>query len=164
LVTDYFGVNIHITHPLLTHAAFLSSLVRLEAAGAEMLILLDGYGGPIGNDLAEQARPTTLFADWGPGYDSQRYEHDWMRLLICFSPWTHPMIRRRVFTPGMLTGTWVGRLFVGLFSKEYYRRIHSSCVKIPQEQLDNILTPQPLADASPPHVRIYPRAMQFHLR
>jgi hypothetical protein len=75
-VTDYFGVNIPITHPLLTHAAFLSCLVRLEAAGAETLILLDGYGVPIADDLVEQTRPTTMFADWGPGCDSERYEHD----------------------------------------------------------------------------------------
>ncbi|KAF8520995.1 hypothetical protein JB92DRAFT_2828040 [Gautieria morchelliformis] len=89
---DYFGFTLPFTHSLLVPTVFLNCAVRLEAAGAEMAMLLpQGYGSP-----------TTMFADWGQGCGSEQYEHDWIRLLTCYIPWMPPMIRRRVFTPGML--------------------------------------------------------------
>ena len=111
LITDYFGLNIAITHPLLTPAALLICAVRLEAAGTEGSDHLD-----ISN---EHRRPTTQLAEWGPGRGSEQYEHDWMRLLTCYTPCHQPIIRRRVFTPGMLTGSWIGRVFVRCYFLEY---------------------------------------------
>ncbi|KAF8494023.1 hypothetical protein JB92DRAFT_2835036 [Gautieria morchelliformis] len=139
----YFGLTVAITHPLLTPAALLSCVVRLEAAGAEMAILLS----PTDDELAERTRPTTGFADWVPGCGSEQYEHDWIRLLTCYIPSPQPMIRPRAFTPGMLNGTWVGRCF------------------IPLEQFDYLLAPHPLLGAaSSPLLHVYPRPMQFHIR
>ncbi|KAF8531164.1 hypothetical protein JB92DRAFT_2853830 [Gautieria morchelliformis] len=84
---DYFSLTIAIAHPLLTPAALLSCAVRLEAAGADMPILLrEGYGSPTDDELAERTRLTTIFADWGQGCGSEPYEHDWIR----YSPWTQP--------------------------------------------------------------------------
>jgi hypothetical protein len=110
-ITDYFGVNPPITHPLLTPAALLICVVRLEAVEATSFTLPEGYHGPIDEEIDQQAMPTTKFVEWGPGRGDD-FEHDWHRLTTCYSPWGQPTIRRRVFTPGMLAGTWVGRLFV----------------------------------------------------
>ncbi|KAF8495008.1 hypothetical protein JB92DRAFT_2994785 [Gautieria morchelliformis] len=97
---DYFGFTLPVTHPLLVPTVFLNCAVRLEAARAEMAMLLpQGYGSP-----------TTMFADWGQGCGSEQYEHDWIRLLTCYIPWMPPMIRRRVFTPGMLKGDSAGTI------------------------------------------------------
>ena len=101
-VKDFFGHNIPITSPLLTPAALLICAVRLEA----------GSPDPNSPNMDEHHLPATQFEEWGPGRGSEQYEHDWMRLITCYSPWNQPMIRRRVFTPGMMTGTWVGRFFV----------------------------------------------------
>ena len=110
-IKDYFGLNIPITHPLLTPAALLICAVRLEAARTETPVVLD--------TLDDHLRPTTQLAGWGPGHGSEQYEHDWMRLITCYSAWNHPMIRRRVFTPGMLTGAWIGRIFVRCYFMKY---------------------------------------------
>lgn len=113
---DYFGVNRIITPPLLAQAVFLICSVRLEAAAVAMLRqahLLVGYEGPTIEELQAETRLTTEFADWSESH-ARDHEHDWSRLLTCYDPWTQPMTRRRVFTPGMLAGTWVGRLFVSV--------------------------------------------------
>ncbi|KAF8491394.1 hypothetical protein JB92DRAFT_3100517 [Gautieria morchelliformis] len=146
---DYFGLDILITPPLLTPAALLSCVVRLEAEGAEEHIVVpDGYDGLTGDDLVAQTQKTTNFAEWGQKGGSKQHEHDWTRLLTCYSPWTQPMIRRCVFTPGMVSGTWVGRMF-----------------EIPRDQYDGLLSPDHFAAApTPPLVVVHPRPMQFQLR
>ena len=106
---DHFGKTFPITTPLLTGAALLICAVRLEAAAAEPPFLLPE---PTSESLDSHRLPTTRFAEWGPGLDSEQYEHDWIRLIACYSTWTQPMIRHRVFTPGMVAGTWTGRFFV----------------------------------------------------
>ncbi|KAF8495009.1 hypothetical protein JB92DRAFT_3230351 [Gautieria morchelliformis] len=137
---DYFGVTLPVTHPVLAPAVFLSCAVRLEAAGAEMARRLpEGHG-----------TPTTMFADWGQGCGSEQYDHDWSCLLTCYIPWMPviSVIIPRVFTPGMLTGTWVGR-----------------CFEVPEEQFDDLLAPQPSEDdPMPPEPDVYPTLMQFLLR
>jgi hypothetical protein len=161
---DYFGLDIPITPPLLTPAALLSCVVRLEAEGAEdPLVLPDGYDGPAGDDLVEQTQQTTKFAEWGQDGGSEQHEHDWTRLLTCYNPWTQPMIRRCVFTPGMVSGTWVGRMFVCLFSAYTVVALTSVFVKeIPRDRYDALLAPAHFA--TPPLVNVYPRPMQFHVR
>ena len=72
---------------------------------------LAGYDGATSDELRER-RPITMFLDWEQGCGYEQFEHDWNRLLTCYDPWSLPMTRRHVFTPGMLTGFWVGRLFV----------------------------------------------------
>ncbi|KAF8495005.1 hypothetical protein JB92DRAFT_3126695 [Gautieria morchelliformis] len=137
---DYFGVTLPVTHPLLAPAVFLSCAVRLEPAGAEMAMLLPEGPGSL----------TTMFADWGQGCGSEQYDHDWSRLLTCYIPWVPviSVIIPRVFTPGMLTGTWVGRGF-----------------EVPEEQFNDLLAPQPSEDAPRhPQLHAYPIPMQFHLR
>ena len=109
-ITDCFGLNIPITHPLLTPAALLICAVRLEAARTETPDVLDNSD--------EHVWPTTQLAEWGPGRGSEEYEHDWMRLITCYIPCHRPIIRRRVFTPGMLTGSWIGRIFVRYYYLE----------------------------------------------
>jgi hypothetical protein len=150
-IKDHFGINIPITNPLLTPAALLICAVRFEAVGTD-------------TPLATHRRPTTPFAEWGPGRGSEQYEHDWMRILTCYSPWDQPMIRRRVFTPGMITGAWVGRVFV--------RCCRLECVlvpltfvffkEIPREQFDFILNPLTPYHSSP-LIQVYSRPMQFYL-
>ena len=110
LIKDYFGLKIPITPPLLTPAALLICAVRLEVAGTETLDLLDTPD--------QHHQPMTQLAEWGPGRGSEQYEHDWMRLITCYSAWYQPLIRRRVFTPGMLTGNWIGRVFVRCYYLE----------------------------------------------
>ncbi|KAF8494037.1 hypothetical protein JB92DRAFT_2997379 [Gautieria morchelliformis] len=132
---QHFGLYLSITPPLLTPAALLSCAVRLETEYAET-----------GDDLAEQKQPTTKFAEWGQDGGSERHEHDWTRLLTCYSPWTQPVTRRGcVFTPGMVTGTWVGRMF-----------------EIPRDEYDALLAPDHFAAApTPPLLCVYPKPMQF---
>ena len=110
-------------------------------------------------------RPTTQFAEWGPDRDSEQYEHDWLRLITCYSPWDQPMIRRRVFTPGMVTGNWVGRLFVRRYYPVYHRPNDLLIKEVPRTQFDAILNPdQFTAAAISPLIHVYPIPMQFYIR
>jgi hypothetical protein len=107
----------------------------------------------------------TPFAEWGPGRGSEQYEHDWMRLLTCYSPWDQPMIRCRVFTPGMITGAWVGRVFVRCCRLEYVLLPLTFVFfkEIPHEQFDSILDTFTLHDSSP-IIEVYSLPIEFYLR
>ena len=165
-VKDYFGLNVPITHPLLTPAALLICAVRLEAARADTPSPIPALAGHESNNdqASDEQTPRTPFADWNTGC-SKQYEHDWMRLITCYSPWTQPMIRRNVFTPGMMTGTWVGRMFVRSSSLEFVIVLVTlACMKeIPLGQFYSVL--DPFSDAAEsPQLNVYPKPMRFHLR
>ena len=163
-IKNYFGINPPITHPLLTPAVFLICVVRLEAAGAVSPIRLPvDFHGPTIEEVAEKTRPTTRFAEWREGHASD-YEHDWNRLITCYSPWTQPMVRRRVFTPGMLAGTWIGRLFVNdpVLSVASFALTKSYLKEIPETQFDALWAPHPRrATIAPQLLDVYPKPMQF---
>ena len=153
---DHFGITFPITNPLLSHAALFICAVRLEAAATEPPFL-----GP-NNEGLDGYRPTTLFAEWGPDLGSEQYEHDWIRLITCYNPWTQPMVRRRVFTPGMVTGTWTGRLFVSRLGCIFPRIYTFPFKEIPRAQFARILSPQSTEDS--PLVHVYHQPMRFYLR
>ena len=166
-IKKYFGINPPITHPLLTPAVFLICAVRLEAAGAVSPIHLPvGFQGPTIEEVAEQTRPTTQFADWEKGHTSG-YDHDWNRLITCYSPWTQPMVRWCVYTPGMLAGTWTGRLFVNhsVLTVASFALTKSYLKEIPQTQFDALLAPHNRrATIAPQLLNVYPKPMQFTVR
>ena len=153
-VKDFFGHIIPITSPLLTPAALLICALRLEA----------GTPDPTDVDMEEHHLPTTQFAEWGPDRGSEQYPHDWMRLITYYSPWNQGMIRRRVFTPGMMTGTWVGCLFVSHNCLEYFilELTFVFIKQIPREQFDSILYPHPFTPVViSPLIHVCQRPMQF---
>ncbi len=43
---------------------------------------------------------------------SVRHEHEWQRMTRCFNPYLDTKLKIRIFTPGMLSGTWEGRMLV----------------------------------------------------
>ncbi|KAF8513297.1 hypothetical protein JB92DRAFT_3116511 [Gautieria morchelliformis] len=88
---DYFGFTLPVTHPLLVPAVFLNCAVRLEAARAEMAIFF--HKDTAAQQLCLQTGVRVV-----------------IRLLTCYIPWMPPMIRRRVFTPGMLKGDSSGTI------------------------------------------------------
>jgi hypothetical protein len=45
---------------------------------------------------------------------SAKWDNDWMRLNYCYNPWIDIPAKGTVYTPGMLTGLWQGRMIVGL--------------------------------------------------
>jgi hypothetical protein len=182
IVLDHFGFEVTLSCPLLTPAALLSSVVRLEAAIAEMNLPLPpnvpatraeavatGWQGPTREDHEDQKQITTKFVEWHNDDGSNQHEQDWMRFLTCYNPWNQPPMRDRVYTPGMLDGLWVGRWFVRIFpSLSLYISLIATCSPqgIPMNEFATILaseqTPQPAAAPDPPLV--YPVPMQFRIR
>lgn len=45
---------------------------------------------------------------------SAKWDNDWMRLRFCSDPWVHTPLKGPVYTAGMLTGLWQGRMLVSL--------------------------------------------------
>ena len=45
---------------------------------------------------------------------SSKWDNDWMRLAYCSNPWIHVPGKGRVYTTGLLTGLWQGRMLVSL--------------------------------------------------
>lgn len=127
-VSDYFGLEFDIAQPLTLPPALLSSAVRLEAISSEMIRSADlahneapaqaadttGWIGPTAEDIYKQIRVQTPCIDWDEHEHNGIWgnEHDWNRLCVCVEPWSGPVMRGRVFTPGMLHGNWVGHLLV----------------------------------------------------
>ncbi|KAF8574414.1 hypothetical protein K439DRAFT_854639 [Ramaria rubella] len=124
---EYFGTDVTLAHPLLSPAALLSCVVRLELDEAEAQVILPegvpatraeattiGWDNPTRQDYEEKMRPATRFVDWDStthGFSWGRHNHDWERLLRCYDPWKQvtavtPGVRQ-VFTRGMLDGEWV---------------------------------------------------------
>ena len=46
---------------------------------------------------------------------SSKWDNDWMRLSYCSNPWIDTPCKGVVYTPGMFTGLWQGRMIVRLF-------------------------------------------------
>ncbi|KAF8574453.1 hypothetical protein K439DRAFT_801889 [Ramaria rubella] len=158
----YYGRDVVLTHPLRTHAVYLCFAVRLELAEAETPISLPenvpatraeadalDWLGPTRQDLEDRKRPTTRFVEWSPakdGFRAERLEHDWVRLLTCFDPWSEPAMdpKPHAFTPGMLAGKWVGR-----------------CFAVDQDQYMELMHSQDLNSFS---LRVRPFTLEFHMR
>lgn len=64
-------------------------------------------------DYEAFSKVKTGSVEWSEG-SSTLHEQDWMRLRVCFDPWSPEGFRDRVFTPGMLNGVWEGRWLVRL--------------------------------------------------
>ncbi|KAF8582252.1 hypothetical protein K439DRAFT_1618421 [Ramaria rubella] len=144
---DYFGKTLILTPPLLSPAAWLICVVRLEMAEAEAQVTFplnmpetreeadsNGWEGPAREDIKEKLRPATRFMEWGPkagGCAWERYNNDWERLLGCYDPWKelNPRIRRQVFTPGMLAGEWIGKRFL-IDRAQYMSHIHTNTAEL----------------------------------
>jgi hypothetical protein len=123
VIPDHFGFERTLARPLLAPPAQLACVVRLEDGGGGVPEgsrapatraegSRTGWMGPTGEDYEALGRLRTRRVEWGKGGESEMHEHDWMRLLTCYDPWSQPPMRDRVFTPGMLDGVWEGRWLV----------------------------------------------------
>jgi hypothetical protein len=64
---------------------------------------------------------------------SAKWDNDWMRLTYCYNPWLDQPSKGTVYTSGLLTGLWQGRMIVSPIQFAIVRTIFTAASKIPNE-------------------------------
>jgi hypothetical protein len=121
-------------------------------------------------NLTEQEldREFSGLSSWTLKSPSSKYDNDWMKLNYCWDPWAYSPNKGAVYTPGMFTGLWQGRMIVRIPSILNGLRILTP-LKIPNElafmQLVSTAEYPPTFSESNPHVStvpIYMRIREHH--